>query len=67
MNMKVMLGCMVESSVAIAAAAHIAPLVDYADLDGNMLLADDPYAGIEVQNGKIVLNDSAGLGVSAKK
>jgi L-alanine-DL-glutamate epimerase-like enolase superfamily enzyme len=63
LHMKIMLGCMIESSVAIAAAAHIAALVDYVDLDGSMLLARDPYSGLRIENGKIILNDSAGLGV----
>jgi len=63
LDLKIMLGCMIESSVAIAAAAHIAALVDYVDLDGSMLLARDPYSGLRIENGKIILNDSAGLGV----
>jgi L-Ala-D/L-Glu epimerase / N-acetyl-D-glutamate racemase len=66
LNMNVMLGCMIESSVAIAAAAHIAALVDYVDLDGSLLLASDPYTGVEIKNGKIILNTLPGLGVSEK-
>ena len=46
-----MLGCMVSSSVSITAAAHLSPLVDYADLDGNLLISNDPYTGVRVQNG----------------
>jgi len=64
LGMKIMLGCMIESSVAIAAAAHISPLVDWVDLDGNLLLAEDPYQGHPVVDGKIMLNDNPGLGVS---
>lgn len=64
LNMKIMLGCMIESSVAIAAAAHISPLVDWVDLDGNLLLAEDPFQGHPVVDGKIILNDKPGLGVS---
>lgn len=63
MNMKVMLGCMIESSVAITAAAHLSPLVDYADLDGHILIKNDPFEGVKVVKGKLVLNDEPGLGV----
>jgi len=62
-NLKVMLGCMIETSIAITAAAHISPLVDYADLDGNLLVENDPFTGVTVQNGKLVLPDGPGLGV----
>jgi L-alanine-DL-glutamate epimerase-like enolase superfamily enzyme len=62
-GMKVMLGCMVESSMAITAAAHIAPLVDFADLDGNLLITNDPYVGAEVENGRLILPSEPGLGV----
>ncbi len=62
-HMKVMLGCMIESSLAITAAAHLSPLVDYADLDGNLLTSDDPFDGVRVASGKLILPDRAGLGV----
>ncbi len=62
-HLKVMLGCMIESSLAITAAAHLSPLVDYADLDGNLLISDDPWEGVRVEHGKLVLPDRAGLGV----
>ena len=62
-GMKIMLGCMVESSLAITAAAHLAPLVDYADLDGNLLITDDPYTGATVKGGRLVLPEGPGLGV----
>ena len=62
-GMKVMVGCMIESSVAITAAAHISPLVDTADLDGNLLLETDPYVGVSVVAGRLVLPDGPGLGV----
>ncbi len=65
-NLKVMLGCMIETSVGITAAAHLSPLVDYADLDGNLLLASDPYAGVEVVEGKLVLPSGPGLGVTRR-
>jgi len=63
LGMKVMLGCMIESSVAISAAAHLAPYVDWADLDGNLLIKDDPFQGVKVDHGKFVYNDKPGLGV----
>lgn len=62
-GMLVMLGCMVETSLGIAAAAQLSGLVDFVDLDGAMLLADDPYAGLTYENGRILLPDSPGLGV----
>ena len=62
-GMKIMLGCMVSSSVSVTAAAHLSPLVDYADLDGNLLIANDPYRGVRVENGKLVLPSTAGLGL----
>jgi L-alanine-DL-glutamate epimerase-like enolase superfamily enzyme len=63
LDMKVMLGCMVESSVAVTAAAHLSPLVDYADLDGNLLVTNDPFEGVKVSEGKLILSDEPGLGV----
>ena len=65
-NLRVMLGCMIESSLAITAAAHLSPLVDYADLDGHLLIEDDPYIGIAVEHGKLILPDEPGLGVKAR-
>ena len=62
-GLSVMLGCTVESSLGIAAAAHLAPLVDYVDLDGNLLLANDPYDGHPVVDGCIHLREAPGLGV----
>lgn len=63
LGMKTMLGCMVSSSISVTAAAHISPLVDYADLDGNLLIANDPYTGVIVQKGKLIIPDGPGLGV----
>lgn len=63
LGMKTMLGCMVSSSVCVTAAAHLSPLVDYADLDGNLLIANDPYQGVMVQQGKLVLPQRPGLGL----
>jgi L-alanine-DL-glutamate epimerase-like enolase superfamily enzyme len=65
-KLKVMLGCMVETSVGITAAAQIASLVDYADLDGNILISDDPFQGVEVENGYLKLPDGPGLGVTRR-
>ena len=65
-NLRVMIGCMIESSLAITAAAHLTPLVDYADLDGHLLISDDPYVGVTVEKGKLVLPDGAGLGVKVR-
>lgn len=62
-GMKVMIGCMISSSVTITAAAHLSPLVDYADLDGNLLIANDPYSGVKVEKGKLILPDRPGLGL----
>ena len=63
LGLKTMLGCMVSSSVAITAAAQLSPLVDYADLDGHLLIANDPYAGVTVKEGKLVLPEAPGLGL----
>jgi L-Ala-D/L-Glu epimerase len=66
LGMKTMLGCMISSSVTITAAAHLSPLVDYADLDGNLLISNDPYIGVTVQNGKLILPDRPGLGLKVR-
>ena len=63
LDMKIMLGCMIESSVAISAAAHLSPFVDWADLDGNLLISNDPFSGVKVEKGKFVFSEKAGLGV----
>jgi L-alanine-DL-glutamate epimerase-like enolase superfamily enzyme len=63
LGLKTMLGCMVSSSVSVTAAAHLSPLVDYADLDGNLLIANDPFAGVQVRDGKLLLPDRPGLGL----
>ena len=62
-NLEVMLGCMIESSAAITAAAHISPCVDFADLDGNLLISNDPFTGVSVKDGKLILPEKSGLGV----
>ncbi|MGB8519879.1 MAG: dipeptide epimerase [Candidatus Tumulicola sp.] len=63
MGMKVMLGCMVESAVCATAAAHISPLVDWADIDGPFLTARDPFVGVTYDRGKLILPSAPGLGV----
>ena len=63
LKMKTMLGCMIESSIGVTAAAHLSPLVDYADLDGNLLIANDSYSGVRVKQGKLILPDRPGLGL----
>jgi len=64
LGLKTMLGCMIESSIGVSAAAHLSPLVDYADLDGNLLIANDPYSGVKVKEGKLILPDRPGLGLT---
>ncbi len=66
LGMKVMLGCMIESSVAITAAAHLSPCARWADLDGNLLISNDPYEGVKVADGKLILNEKPGLGISGE-
>lgn len=62
-GMRVMLGCMIESSLGVTAMAHLAPLADYADLDGAALLSDDPFEGVRIDDGFIRLPAEPGLGV----
>ncbi len=69
-DLQVMCGCMIETTLGIASAAHFAPLLDYVDLDGAALLADDPFAGPAIDTpgkaGTIVMNDAPGLGVTRR-
>lgn len=62
-GMKVMVGCMTETSCAVSAAAQLSPAVDFADLDGNLLITNDLYKGMEVVNGRVTLSDLPGIGV----
>jgi L-alanine-DL-glutamate epimerase-like enolase superfamily enzyme len=66
-GLKVMLGCMIESSISITAAAHLSPLADWADLDGNLLIKDDPFRGVTVKEGKLILPDAPGLGITPRR
>jgi L-alanine-DL-glutamate epimerase-like enolase superfamily enzyme len=63
LGMKVMLGCMTETSCAVTAAAQLAPMVDWADLDGNLLIANDLFDGIKIIEGKVTIPDRPGIGV----
>jgi L-alanine-DL-glutamate epimerase-like enolase superfamily enzyme len=63
-GMLVMCGCMIETSLGITAAAHLAPLLDYADLDGAALVSNDPFIGASIAGGRITLRDAPGLGVT---
>ncbi|WP_144903778.1 dipeptide epimerase [Halobellus captivus] len=66
-GLDVMLGCMIETNASIAAACHLAPLLDYADLDGALLLADDVYAGVPIEGGEIRLADVDRAGTGARR
>lgn len=63
LGMKVMVGCMTETSCAVSAAAQLSPAVDFADLDGNLLISNDCFEGVKVKNGKLVLPDHPGIGL----
>lgn len=64
LGMQVMIGCMTETSCAISAASQLSPQTEWADLDGNLLITNDPFKGTEIVKGKIILNDSPGIGLS---
>ncbi len=66
LGMKVMIGCMTETSCAISAASQLSPVADWADLDGNLLISNDIYDGIKVVDGKITLSDIPGIGINLK-
>ena len=63
LGMKVMVGCMTETSCAVSAAAQLSPYVDFADLDGNLLIANDRFDGVKVVDGRLALPDRPGIGV----
>ena len=62
-GMKVMIGCMTETSCGVSAAAQLSPVVDFADLDGNLLISNDLFEGMTVVNGRITLPDRPGIGL----
>ena len=66
MGMKIMIGCMTETSCAVSAAAQLSPLADWADLDGNLLISNDVYDGVKIINGKVTLNNLPGIGIRLK-
>ena len=61
-NLEVMVGCMTESTVGISAIAHLAPLLDYVDMDGALLLREDIATGVSIQDGKAIFPNSTGTG-----
>ena len=65
-GLKIMAGCMTESTIGISAIAHILPLLDYVDMDGPLLLTNDPATGIDFDFGKVILSDNFGLGCCLK-
>ena len=65
-GLQVMVSCMVETSVSITAAAHLSPLADWADLDGHLLISNDPYTGVGVDRGRLILPQGPGLGVEPR-
>ena len=66
-NLDIMFGCMIESSIGITAAAHLSPIAHFADLDGNLLINNDPFKGVLVNNGKLILPKESGLGIKEIK
>lgn len=63
LDMKVMFGCMTETSCAVTAAAQLSPMADWADLDGNLLITNDVFDGLKIEDGRVVLPDRPGIGV----
>jgi len=63
LGMEVMIGCMTETSCAVSAAAQLSPLAHWADLDGNLLISNDPYKGVQIIDGKVTLNENPGIGI----
>lgn len=67
LDMKVMIGCMTETSCGVSAAAQLAPKADWADLDGNLLISNDPFTGMQIVDGKVTLIDKPGIGLEVVK
>ncbi len=63
MNLKIMFGCMTETSCAVSAAAQLSPMAHWADLDGNLLINNDCFEGMTIVNGKVTLNERSGIGI----
>ena len=66
LNMKIMIGCMTETSCGTSAASQLAPIVNWADLDGNLLISNDIFEGMKVVEGKVTLSDLPGIGIRKK-
>jgi L-alanine-DL-glutamate epimerase-like enolase superfamily enzyme len=66
LDMQVMISCMIESSLAVTAAAHLAPLGDYIDLDAPLLIANDPFVGVQYDGARLLMPDSPGLGIEPR-
>jgi L-alanine-DL-glutamate epimerase-like enolase superfamily enzyme len=66
LGLRIMIGCMIESSLGITAAAQLGAMADWLDLDGNLLIQNDPFVGAVTEQGKILLPDQPGLGVSLR-
>jgi L-alanine-DL-glutamate epimerase-like enolase superfamily enzyme len=66
MNLKIMIGCMTETSCAVSAAAQLSPMAHWADLDGNLLISNDCFEGMLIRNGKVTLNENPGIGITEK-
>ena len=66
LGLKVMIGCMTETSCAVTAAAQLSPMVDWCDLDGNLLISNDPFEGLKIVDGKVKLPEKPGIGVIKK-
>jgi L-alanine-DL-glutamate epimerase-like enolase superfamily enzyme len=64
LGLRVMIGCMVESQLGVAGAAQLASLADWVDLDGHLLLADEPFTGLELVDGRVLPSTAPGLGVA---
>jgi L-alanine-DL-glutamate epimerase-like enolase superfamily enzyme len=65
LNMKVMIGCMTETSCAVSAASHLSPKVDWADLDGALLISNDIFEGTKIEKGRIDIGNLPGIGVKS--
>lgn len=66
LGMKVMIGCMTETSCAVSAAAQLAPLADWVDLDGNLLIANDLFDGMKIVDGKVTIPTTPGIGIEKR-
>jgi len=63
LDMKVMIGCMTETSCAVSAAAQLSPMTDWCDLDGNLLISNDLFNGMQIVDGRVTLPDRPGIGI----